>query len=80
LATRPPGNYMLMGAAKTTDQLQVYDIRNFKPLANLDWEGGVPSPDEPCMVYSACFCHASEGRLLAAGGTVADKVRWHIHE
>jgi COMPASS component SWD3 len=68
------GNYVLMGAAKSVDQLQIYDLRTFKPVKNLDWEGGVPSADEPCMIYSACFCHASEGRLCVAGGTVSDKV------
>eukprot|EP01043_Picozoa_sp_COSAG02_P077466 COSAG02_NODE_16970_length_1039_cov_1.506383_2_plen_176_part_00 len=67
------GNFIVGGAAKTEDQLQLYDLRTFKPMKNLDWFGGVSSPDEPCMIYSAQFNHKSGGKLVAAGGSVVDK-------
>jgi len=67
------GDLILGGAAKTDNQLQLYDLRTFKSSMNLDWFGGVPSPDEPCMIYTAQFNHAAGGRLCAAGGSVMDK-------
>ena len=67
------GNYVLMGAAKSSDQLQVYDLRTFKPVKNIDWFNGISSPEEPCMVYTASFCQASGGKLCVAGGTCSDK-------
>jgi len=67
------GDFIVGGAAKTENQLQLYDLRTFQPMKNLDWFGGVSSPDEPCMIYSAQFNHKSGGRLVAAGGSVVDK-------
>ena len=67
------GNFIVGGAAKTEDQLQLYDLRTFQPMKTVDWFGGVASPDEPCMIYSAQFNHKSRGRLVAAGGSVVDK-------
>ena len=67
------GNVILTGQWKTENQLQMWDLRTGTMLKELNWDGLKPSPDEPCMVFTAQLHHASGGRYAAAGGSVVDK-------
>lgn len=63
------GSRMLVGSCRTTEQLQLYDVRNGALLAVAPWTPAGPGDRRAagrCRVYAAQFCPRS-GMIAAAG-------------
>lgn len=79
---RNDGYTLLTGSYRAEDPIQLYDLRNFKLLRTIDWDGpllsqfdpDIPSQEEPsqrkhihpAMLYGCCFNRKQD--LIIAGG------------
>jgi COMPASS component SWD3 len=61
------GDYILTGSWSTENQIQIWDIRTFKLLYNVNWEKD--KAYNPTYVYSAQFSKNSKSNLFAVGGS-----------
>jgi COMPASS component SWD3 len=61
------GDYLLTGSWSIENQIQIWDIRTFKLVADVKWENDKPS--NPTYLYSAQFSKNSKSNLFAVGGS-----------
>jgi len=67
------GDYLLTGSWSTENQIQIWDLRTFKLLYNVNWEGD--KAYNPTYLYSAQFSKNSKSNLFAVGGSNANIFR-----
>ena len=63
------GNYLLSGSWRTSNQIQIWDLRSYREERVLNWQA-----ERQCLVYTAKF-HPS-GEFVVAGGSGANEVRF----
>ncbi|KAK8884004.1 hypothetical protein M9Y10_043107 [Tritrichomonas musculus] len=60
-------NQLAVGSWRTTDQLQIWDLRTFKVSKTFKWKEG-----KQCLVYATKF--SPDGEFLYAGGSGFDEI------
>jgi len=66
------GNYMITGSWALKDQIQIWDLRMFKVVSNVEWEKD--KPFYPTYIYAASFSKNSNN-LFAVGGSNQNTMR-----
>lgn len=68
------GDLLLTGSYRSSDQLELWDLRTKELVSGIDWDG----PGLPCKtsnVYCCQFAHGSEDDTIIAGCTGRNEVK-----
>ncbi|KAL4463228.1 hypothetical protein ABPG74_007229 [Tetrahymena malaccensis] len=68
------GQYILTSSWTNSNQLQIWDRRNYKLVSDIDWDGTLKTTFDPVFLYSGQFSKA-DGTLILAGGSNTNEVK-----